>query len=132
MIEVIFHLLSVPIDQNDALSLFARSFHLLGLHPHWGVTRRIRRTDKKLGSGDDSLNTFFSETGAGKSAPRVVSVDLKLSVVKEMLSTTTLMVTTKVGKGIVALVLERIRKLTNQCTCFEENLSIVLFMGALE
>uniref|UniRef100_A0A8C0DVK7 Tubulin/FtsZ GTPase domain-containing protein n=1 Tax=Balaenoptera musculus TaxID=9771 RepID=A0A8C0DVK7_BALMU len=34
-------------------------------------------SDKTTGGGDDSFNTFFSETGAGKHVPRAVFVDLK-------------------------------------------------------
>jgi len=37
--------------------------------------------DKTIGGGDDSFNTFFSETGAGKHVPRAVMVDLEPSVV---------------------------------------------------
>ena len=39
-------------------------------------------SDKTVGGGDDSFNTFFSETGAGKHVPRAVFVDLvSLSIV---------------------------------------------------
>jgi tubulin alpha len=38
-------------------------------------------SDKTLGGGDDSFNTFFSETGAGKHVPRAVFVDLEPTVV---------------------------------------------------
>ena len=38
-------------------------------------------SDKTVGGGDDSFNTFFSETGAGKHVPRAVFVDLEPSVV---------------------------------------------------
>lgn len=34
-----------------------------------------------IGSGDDSFNTFFCETGAGKHVPRAVFVDLEPTVV---------------------------------------------------
>merc|ERR1712202_108773 len=53
-------------------------------------------SDKTIGGGDDSFNTFFSETGAGKHVPRAVFVDLEPT--------------------IVDLVLDRIRKLADQCT----------------
>uniref|UniRef100_A0A3Q4BZA1 Tubulin/FtsZ 2-layer sandwich domain-containing protein n=1 Tax=Mola mola TaxID=94237 RepID=A0A3Q4BZA1_MOLML len=36
------------------------------------------------GGGDDSFNTFFSETGAGKHVPRAVFVDLEPSVIDEV------------------------------------------------
>ena len=38
-------------------------------------------SDKTFGGGDDSFNTFFSETGAGKHVPRAVFVDLEPTVV---------------------------------------------------
>merc|ERR1712227_119788 len=70
--------------------------------------------------GDDSFQTFFSETGSGKHVPRAVFVDLEPTVIDE----------TRVGtyrqlyhpeqlingKEIVDLVLDRIRKLADQCT----------------
>ena len=36
------------------------------------------------GGGDDSFNTFFSETGAGKHVPRAVFLDLEPTVVDEV------------------------------------------------
>ncbi|KAK1324196.1 Tubulin alpha-1 chain [Acorus calamus] len=47
-------------------------------------------SDKTIGGGDDAFNTFFSETGAGKHVP--------------------------LGKEIVDLCLDRIRKLADNCT----------------
>ena len=41
-------------------------------------------SDKAVGAGDDSFNTFFSETGAGKHVPRAVFVDLEPTVVDEV------------------------------------------------
>ena len=38
-------------------------------------------SDKTIGGGDDSFNTFFSETGAGKHVPRAVFMDLEPSVI---------------------------------------------------
>ena len=40
-------------------------------------------SDKTIGGGDDSSNTFFSETGAGKHVPRAVFVDLEPTVIGE-------------------------------------------------
>uniref|UniRef100_A0A672MZY6 Uncharacterized protein n=1 Tax=Sinocyclocheilus grahami TaxID=75366 RepID=A0A672MZY6_SINGR len=37
-------------------------------------------SDKTIGGGDDSFNTFFSETGAGKHVPRAVFVDLEPTI----------------------------------------------------
>ena len=38
-------------------------------------------SDKAIGTGDDSFNTFFSETGAGKHVPRAVFVNLEETVI---------------------------------------------------
>ena len=46
-------------------------------------------SDKTIGGGDDSFNTFFSETGAGKHVPRAVFVDLEPTVVGEWTKTFT-------------------------------------------
>jgi len=43
-------------------------------------------SDKTIGGGDDSFNTFFSETSAGKHVPRAAFVDLEPTVVGETLS----------------------------------------------
>uniref|UniRef100_A0A1D5QRF3 Tubulin/FtsZ GTPase domain-containing protein n=3 Tax=Catarrhini TaxID=9526 RepID=A0A1D5QRF3_MACMU len=88
-------------------------------------------SDKTIGGGDDSFNTFFSETGAGKHVPRAVFVDLEPTVVDEVRTGTyrqlfhpEQLITGKedaannyarghytIGKEIVDLVLDRIRKL---------------------
>ncbi|GFN80586.1 tubulin alpha chain [Plakobranchus ocellatus] len=41
-------------------------------------------SDTTIGGGDDSFNTFFSETGSGKHVPRAVFVDLEPTVVDEV------------------------------------------------
>merc|ERR1712089_76847 len=41
-------------------------------------------SDKAVGSGDDSFNTFFSETGNGKHVPRAVFLDLEPTVIDEI------------------------------------------------
>ena len=38
-------------------------------------------SDVTVGGGDDSFNTFFSETSSGKHVPRAVFVDLEPSVI---------------------------------------------------
>ena len=43
-------------------------------------------SDTTLGGGDDSFNTFFSETSSGKHVPRSVFVDLEPSVIGELVS----------------------------------------------
>uniref|UniRef100_A0A4X1UUZ6 Tubulin/FtsZ GTPase domain-containing protein n=1 Tax=Sus scrofa TaxID=9823 RepID=A0A4X1UUZ6_PIG len=91
-------------------------------------------SDKTIGGGDDSFNTFFSETGAGKHVPRAVFVDLEPTVVDEVRTGTyrqlfhpEQLITGKedaannyarghytIGKEIVDLVLDRIRKLVGR------------------
>ena len=38
-------------------------------------------SDKTVGGGDDSFNTFFTETGAGKYVPRALFFDLEPTVI---------------------------------------------------
>jgi len=93
-------------------------------------------SDKTAGQVDDSFSTFFSETGSGKHVPRAVFLDLEPSVVDEIRTGTyrqlfhpEQLVSGKedaannyarghytVGKEIVDLVLDRIRKLADNCT----------------
>ncbi|KAK2841899.1 hypothetical protein Q5P01_012099 [Channa striata] len=88
-------------------------------------------SDKTIGGGDDSFNTFFSETGAGKHVPRAVFVDLEPTVIDEVRTGTyrqlfhpEQLINGKedaannyarghytIGKEIIDLVLDRIRKL---------------------
>ncbi|KAM4532121.1 tubulin alpha-1B chain-like [Fundulus diaphanus] len=91
-------------------------------------------SDKTIGGGDGSFNTFFSETGAGKHVPRAVFVDLEPTVIDEVRTGTyrqlfhpEQLITGKedaannyarghytIGKEIVDLVLDRIRKLVGR------------------
>ncbi|MBN3286183.1 TBA protein, partial [Polyodon spathula] len=93
-------------------------------------------SDKTIGGGDNSFNTFFSETGAGKHVPRAVFVDLEPTVIDEVrtgiyhqLFHPEQLITGKedaannyarghytIGKEIIDLVLDRTRKLADQCT----------------
>ncbi|KAH9360581.1 hypothetical protein HPB48_012932 [Haemaphysalis longicornis] len=93
-------------------------------------------SDKVSGGIDDSFNTFFAETGAGRHVPRAVFVDLEPTVVDEVRSGAyrqlyhpEQLISGKedaannyarghytIGKEIVDLVLDRIRKLADQCT----------------
>lgn len=41
-------------------------------------------SDKTVGDGEDSFNTFFCETRAGKHVPRAVYVDLEPTVIGKM------------------------------------------------
>ncbi len=85
---------------------------------------------------DDSYNTFYSETGAGKYVPRAVFLDLEPTVIDEIRTGTyrslfhpEQLISGKedaannyarghytVGKEVVDLVLDRIRKLADNCT----------------
>merc|ERR1712086_668524 len=93
-------------------------------------------SDKSIGGGDDAFNTFFSETGAGKHVPRSVFLDLEPTVIDEVRTGTyrqlfhpEQLISGKedaannfarghytIGKEIVDLVLDRIRKLADNCT----------------
>ncbi|KAH9278659.1 Tubulin alpha-1B chain [Echinococcus granulosus] len=93
-------------------------------------------SDKTIGGGDDSYSTFFSETGAGKHVPRAIFVDLEPTVIDEVRTGTyrqlfhpDQLITGKedaannyarghytVGKEMVDLVLDRTRKVADQCT----------------
>mmetsp|Transcript_15614 Transcript_15614/g.51539 ORF Transcript_15614/g.51539 Transcript_15614/m.51539 type:complete len:540 (-) Transcript_15614:335-1954(-) len=93
-------------------------------------------SDKTIGGGDDAFNTFFSETGSGKHVPRTVFIDLEPTVIDEVRTGTyrqlyhpEQLISGKedaannyarghytVGKEIVDLVLDRIRKLADNCT----------------
>ena len=42
-----------------------------------------RCLEKTVGGGDDSFNTFFSETGAGKHVPRAVWQSFKMEAMKQ-------------------------------------------------
>ncbi|WIA09894.1 hypothetical protein OEZ85_010108 [Tetradesmus obliquus] len=93
-------------------------------------------SDKTIGGGDDAFNTFFSETGAGKHVPRCIFLDLEPTVVDEVRTGTyrqlfhpEQLISGKedaannfarghytIGKEIVDLALDRIRKLADNCT----------------
>ncbi|CAM66427.1 alpha tubulin [Leishmania infantum JPCM5] len=93
-------------------------------------------SDKCIGVEDDAFNTFFSETGAGKHVPRCIFLDLEPTVVDEVRTGTyrqlfnpEQLVSGKedaannyarghytIGKEIVDLALDRIRKLADNCT----------------
>merc|ERR1712156_47081 len=92
-------------------------------------------SDNTIGGGDDPFNTFFSETPSGKHVPRAMYADLEESVMDEIrmgqyrqMYHPEQLVTGKedaannfarghytVGKEIVDIVLDKIRKLADQC-----------------
>jgi len=93
-------------------------------------------SDQSLDVEDDSFNTFFSETGAGKHVPRAVFIDLEPTVVDEVrtgeyrqLYHPEQLITGKedaannyarghytIGRDLVDVCLDRIRKLADQCS----------------
>jgi len=93
-------------------------------------------SDTTPGQEIDAFNTFFSETSAGKHVPRAIMIDLEPSVIDEVRSGTykalwhpEQLISGKedaannyarghytVGKEFVDISLDRIRKLTENCT----------------
>ncbi|KAM3173214.1 hypothetical protein ACTXT7_012949 [Hymenolepis weldensis] len=93
-------------------------------------------SDAAIGSFEDSFSTFFSETGAGKYVPRALMIDLEPTVVDEIRVGTyrqlfhlSQLITGKedaannyargyytIGKSIIDLILDQIRKLTDNCS----------------
>jgi len=93
-------------------------------------------SDQSLMGGDDSFGTFFSETGAGKHVPRAIFVDLEPTCVDEVRTGTyrqlfnpDQLISGKedaannyarghytIGKELIDLVLDRIRKLADTCS----------------
>ncbi|KAF3843016.1 hypothetical protein F7725_001865 [Dissostichus mawsoni] len=91
---------------------------------------------KAIGGHDDSFTTFFSDTGSGKYVPRAIFVDLEPTVIDEVrtgmyrqLFHPEQLISGKedaannyarghytIGKEIIDSVLDRIRKLADQCT----------------
>ena len=60
-------------------------------------------SDKTIGGGDDSFNTFFSETGAGKHVPRTVFVDLEPTVVGKYVLHFTAFLLTMHSKSLICI-----------------------------
>jgi len=101
-----------------------------------GISPDGTMASDKTDKNDDSFNTFFSETGAGKHVPRSVFVDLEPTVIDEVrvgayktLFHPEQLITGKedaannyarghytVGKELVDVTLDRIRKLADQCS----------------
>ncbi|KFO87683.1 Tubulin alpha-5 chain, partial [Buceros rhinoceros silvestris] len=91
-------------------------------------------SDKTIGGGDDSFTTFFCETGAGKHVPRAIFVDLEPTVIGSVRKSLDIVPKSPrragkedaannyarghytIGKEIIDQVLDRIRKLADQCT----------------
>ncbi|KAM4697421.1 tubulin alpha-1A chain-like [Rhinophrynus dorsalis] len=83
-------------------------------------------SDKTIGGGDDSFNTFFCETGAGKHVPTVTD-EVRTGTYRQLFHPEQLIAGKEdaannyarghytIGKEIIDLVLDRIRKLADQC-----------------
>jgi len=100
-----------------------------GIHPDGQMP-----SDDSIGEGDDSFNTFFSETSGGKHVPRAVFVDLEPTVIDEVRTGTyrqlfhpEQMITGKedaannyarghytIGKEQIEITIDRIRRLADQ------------------
>merc|ERR1711975_4541 len=69
-------------------------------------------SDKTIGGGDDTFNTFFSETGAGKHVPRCLYLDRLRKLADQCTGLQGFMVFNTVGggtgSGLGALLLERL------------------------
>ncbi|KAM3877048.1 tubulin alpha chain, testis-specific-like [Diretmus argenteus] len=96
-------------------------------------------SDKTVGGGDESFSTFFSQTDKGKRCPRAVFVDLEPTVIDEIRTGTyrqlfhpEQLITGKedaannyargyytIGKEMIDLVVDRVRKLSDQCTSLQ-------------
>ncbi|CAD5121225.1 DgyrCDS9759 [Dimorphilus gyrociliatus] len=105
-----------------------------GIEPNGTLMEGVERQPVMF--GDESCTTFFSETASGKRVPRVVFIDLEPNVVDEIRTGTyrqlfhpEQLITGKedaannyarghytVGKEIVDLVLERVRKIADHCS----------------
>uniref|UniRef100_A0A0X3Q6F8 Tubulin alpha-1C chain n=1 Tax=Schistocephalus solidus TaxID=70667 RepID=A0A0X3Q6F8_SCHSO len=92
--------------------------------------------DKFIGSCGDSFNTFFSESDSGQHVPRTVFIDLEPTVIDEVRTGTyrqlfhpEQLITGKedaannyarghytIGRELIDIVLDRIRKLADQCS----------------
>uniref|UniRef100_A0A915DP71 Tubulin alpha chain n=1 Tax=Ditylenchus dipsaci TaxID=166011 RepID=A0A915DP71_9BILA len=93
-------------------------------------------SDKHLGSADESFNTFFSQTGTGRHVPRAVMIDLEPTVIDEIRTGTyrslfhpEQLITGKedaannyarghytIGKEIIDVTLDRVRRLADNCS----------------
>ncbi|CAD6210093.1 GSCOCG00010872001-RA-CDS [Cotesia congregata] len=99
-----------------------------GIHPDGQMP-----SDKTIDKEDDSFNTFFSESDSGKHVPRAVFIDLEPTVVGKTGTYRQLfhpeqLITGKedaannyarghytIGKEIIDLTIDRIRRITEQC-----------------
>ncbi|CAJ0572797.1 unnamed protein product, partial [Mesorhabditis spiculigera] len=101
-----------------------------------GIQPDGKMPSDKQGQTDDSFSTFFSETGNGRHVPRAIMVDLEPTVIDEVRTGTykqlfhpEQLITGKedaannyarghytIGKEIIDLVLDRVRRLADNCS----------------
>jgi len=101
-----------------------------------GIEKNGTIENKSGGPGDDGFASFFTETGKGKYVPRAIFLDLEPTVIDEVrtgeyrsLFHPEQMISGKedaannyargfytVGKEVIEQVMERVRKLADQCT----------------
>ncbi|PAV80267.1 hypothetical protein WR25_16798 [Diploscapter pachys] len=106
-------------------------------------------TDASVGVEDQSFNTFFSETQAGKHVPRAIFIDLEPTVVDEVRTGTyqklfhpEQLITGKedaannyarghytIGKELIDVCTDRVRRLTEQCGALQGFLIFHSFGG---
>ncbi|CAI5439014.1 unnamed protein product [Caenorhabditis angaria] len=106
-------------------------------------------TDQSLGVEDQSYNTFFSETPAGKHVPRACFVDLEPTVIDEVRTGTYAklfhpeqLISGKedaannyarghytIGKELIDVVMDRVRRLTERCQSLQGFLIFHSFGG---
>ncbi|KAM3875818.1 tubulin alpha chain, testis-specific-like [Diretmus argenteus] len=106
-------------------------------------------SEQAVGGGDESFSTFFNQTDKGKRSPRAIFVDLEPTVIDEVRSGTyrqlfhpEQLITGKedaannyargfytIGKEIIDLVVDRVRKLSDQCTSLQGFLIFHSFGG---
>ena len=107
-----------------------------GIHPDGQMP-----SDDTIGVGDDSFNTFFSETSSGKHVPRAVFVDLEPTVIDEIRTGTyrdlfhpSNMITGKedaannyarghytIGKEQIDVTVDKIRAMSDNCASLQVN-----------
>ena len=122
-------------DNSCRLSLNGDE-RLTDLYSIFAIASGQMPATRRSASEDDSFNTFFSETGAGKHVPRCIFLDLEPTVIDEVrtgayrqLFHPEQLISGKedaannfarghytIGKEIVDVALDRIRKLADNCT----------------
>ncbi|XP_075734312.1 tubulin alpha chain-like isoform X1 [Rhipicephalus microplus] len=89
-----------------------------------------RMSSDEASGGVDFSSTFFAETGAGRYVPRAVFAELEQMISdKEDAANTSTRGHYNIGTEMVDLLLDRIRKLADQCTGLQGSLAFHSFGG---